>query len=62
VIRLRTRFAQAEAVLSHFGRDVRKRRHKLVGGMAFAVVYALAMLLWMRIDATRPVVGEDRPG
>ena len=42
MIRLRTRFAHVDAVRSHFGRDVRKRRHKLVGGMAFAVVYALA--------------------
>ncbi len=36
------RLVRARAVMRHFGRDVRKRRSKLVAGMGFAVVYALA--------------------
>jgi hypothetical protein len=28
--------------------------------VTFAAVYALAVLLWMRVDSTRPVVGDDQ--
>jgi ABC-type multidrug transport system fused ATPase/permease subunit len=36
------RRTRARAVLSHFRKDIRNRRAKLVGGICFAVVYALA--------------------
>jgi MFS family permease len=29
--------------------------------LSFAVAYVIAMLLWMRVDSTKPVVGEDKP-
>jgi MFS transporter, ACS family, glucarate transporter len=29
--------------------------------VTFAAVYFLAVLLWMRVDSTKPVVGEDKP-
>ena len=41
-----------------------QRNAGLLGGyqinfVSFAVVYAIAVLLWLRIDASRPVVSDE---
>jgi ATP-binding cassette subfamily B protein len=40
-----TRLTRARIVFSFFSKDVRKQRKKLLGGMGFAVIYALSRLI-----------------
>lgn len=40
-----TRLARLRAVYAYFGRDIRKRRRRLLGGIGCAVVYAVARVI-----------------